>query len=204
MANLKGDGECLPAAEPTDHSLLRRYRRGCQDAATQLYLRYAQRLRGLARAQLSPELACRMDEDDIVQSVFGSFFRRAADGYYDVPVGEELWRLFLVIALHKVRSKSAYNRAAKRDIRKTVSGVDDDAVLDRAWEDDGAAFAFLQLVIEESLQRLTPAQKQMVELRVEGYEVAEIAAKSGRSKRTVERTIQEARKRLGDILEEGG
>ena len=54
------------AGTPSDHSLLRRYRRGSEDAATQLYLRYAQRLRGLARAQLSPALAPRVDLDDIV------------------------------------------------------------------------------------------------------------------------------------------
>src|SRR5207302_2513111 len=50
-----------PPAGPSDHSLLARFRRGSQDAATQLYLRYAQRLRGLARAQLSPALARRVD-----------------------------------------------------------------------------------------------------------------------------------------------
>ena len=37
--------------------------------------------------------------EEIVQSVFGSFFRRARSGDYDVPVGDELWKLFLVIAL---------------------------------------------------------------------------------------------------------
>jgi RNA polymerase sigma-70 factor (ECF subfamily) len=182
---------------PSDHSLLERYRRGSQDAATELYLRYADRLRALARGQLSPALARRLDLDDIVQSVFGSFFRRAGSGYYDVPVGEELWRLFLVIALHKIRNQGAYHRAARRDVRREGGGDAHDPALALAAQGDEAAYAFLQLVIDEALGRLPAQHRQMVELRIEGHEVAEIARRSGRSKRTVERILQEARARLG-------
>jgi hypothetical protein len=32
--------------DPSDRTLLERYRRGCDDAATQMYLRYARRLHG--------------------------------------------------------------------------------------------------------------------------------------------------------------
>ena len=102
--------------ELSDHSLLRRLKQGEQDAATQLYLRYAQRLLALARSKTSTSLSRRVDSDEIVQSVFGSFFRGAQQGYYDVPVGEELWKLFLVIALNKIRAKGAFHLAAKRDV----------------------------------------------------------------------------------------
>jgi RNA polymerase sigma-70 factor (ECF subfamily) len=201
MTQDKQDAGTAPAVDsPSDHSLLCRYRRGCQDAATQLYLRYAERLHGLARAQLAPALARCVEVDDLVQSVFGSFFRRAGHGYYDVPAGEELWRLFLVIALHKIRNQAAYHHAAKRDVRRTEAG---EQVVDLPATGDSAAFAFLQLAIDEALQRLPPAHKEMIELRIEGYEVAEIAGKTGRARRTVERFLQEARQRLGEILGEG-
>ncbi len=188
---------------PSDHSLLQRYRRGSQDAATQLYLRYVGRLRGLARAQISPDLARRIDLDDIVQSVFRSFFRRANSGYYDVPAGEELWRLFLVIALHKIRNQGTFHNAAKRDVRRTAGGEHLDHTLEARAGGEGTAYAFLQLVIDEALGRLLPQHKQMVELRIEGYEVGEIARKTGRSKRTVERILQEARSALRNLLDEG-
>ncbi len=190
-----------PQDEPSDRSLLQRFRRGSQDAATQLYLRYAARLRALAQTHCSPDLAPRVDVDDIVQSVFGSFFRGASQGYYDVPAGEELWRLFLVIALNKIRAKGAFHRAAKRDVRLTAGSE----WLDRseaAHPHDEAAYQHLHLVIEEALDRLPPEFKEMVELRIEGYEVVEIARKTGRSKRTVERILQEARRQLGDFLHE--
>ena len=200
----RAQGQPPASAEPSDHSLLRRFRRGSQDAATQLYLRYVNRLHALARAQVSPDLARRVDIDDIVQSVFGSFFRGASHGYYDVPAGEELWKLFLVIALNKIRAKGAFHRAAKRDVRLTAGGEAYERRLEALPGGDEASYAFLQLSIGEALERLPPQHRQMVELRVEGHEVAEIARLTGRSKRTVERLLQQARKRLADLLDEEG
>src|SRR5262249_59874413 len=118
-----GEQAASEPAAPSDHSLLRRYRGGQADAATQLYLRYAERLRALAAGQCAPDLAPRIDPEDIVQSVFRTFFRRAAGAEYEVPEGEELWKLFLVIALHKIRSTATFHRAAKRDVRITTLGL---------------------------------------------------------------------------------
>ena len=191
-----------PNEEPSDHSLLARFRRGSQDAATQLYLRYVQRLRALTRTRWSQDLARRLEVEDIVQSVFNTFFQRARRGYYDVPVGEELWQLFLVLALNKIRAKVAFHHAAKRDVRLTVESADLDHQGARDLTDDQAAYAFLNLAIEEALERLPAWHKTMVELRIQGYEVAEIARQTGRSRRSVERVLQEARQTLGDLLNE--
>src|SRR5262245_27558089 len=116
------DELCPVTPETSDASLLRRLRRGEEAAATQLYLRYADRLRAIAAAQASPDLKQRVDPEDSVQSVFRTFFRRVSLGQYDVPPGEELWKLFLVIGLNKVRAAGAFHRAAKRDVRHTSGG----------------------------------------------------------------------------------
>jgi RNA polymerase sigma-70 factor (ECF subfamily) len=186
---------------PSDRSLLRRLRGGSEDAATQLYLRYAHRLRALARTKFPADLARQVDVEDIVQSVFGSFFRGANRGDYDVPAGEELWKLFLVIALNKIRAKGAYHRAAKRDVRLTAGGEGLEQLAETPAEQDEAAYAILQLTIDEALERLPQQHKQMLVLRIEGHEVAEIARQVGRSKRTVERVLQECRKKLADLLD---
>ena len=187
-----------PASEPSDGSLLRRFRHGSQDAATQLYLRYAAQLRALARAQFSAELARRLDVDDIVQSVFGSFFRRASEGCYDVPAGEELWKLLLVIALHKIRDQGSYHRAAKRDVRRTTGGEALEKTV--AGPESEGEYAFLEAVVHDALEKLQPLHRQVAELRMEGYEVAEIARLVQRSKRTVERVLQEVRGQLDTLL----
>ncbi len=79
---MKSPPNCLPIAdEPISHrsddSLLRRYQSGDEVAATALYLRYAARLRALAREYCAPHYAGRFDADDIVQSVFRAFFHGA-------------------------------------------------------------------------------------------------------------------------------
>ncbi len=182
-------------ADVSDHSLLRRFREGSQDAATRIYLRYARRLRALARTRSSDALAARVDADDIVQSVFRSFFRGAA-------AGAELWKLLLVIALNKIRTAGAHHNAAKRDARKT-SGADVDQVgpADRGGEAE--AYVTLRLVIDETLQGLPEAVRRIVAMRIEGFEMAEIAAQTGRAQRSIERNLQEFRKKLARLLKAG-
>ena len=184
----------------SDRSLLRRFQRGEADAATLLFLRYAERLGSLAWTQLGADVRSRFDPDDIVQSVFRSFFRRAAQGLYDVPEGEDLWKLLLVIALQKIRDACSFHRAAKRDVRTTRSGEAFDRKIERRPTQDETDLAELRMVLEEILGGLPATQRVIVELRIDGFQVDEIAEKTGRSRRTVERGLQEFRALLGAIL----
>jgi RNA polymerase sigma-70 factor (ECF subfamily) len=192
------------AAGPSDRSLLRRLRSGQPDAATLLYLRYADRLHALAAAKCGADLAARVDPEDIVQSVFRTFFRRASQGHYDVPEGEDLWKLFLVIGLNKIRATGAHHRAAKRNVGATAGGpAFDEALRTRASRDE-VALATLRLVIDDILERLPPSQRDIVELRIEGHEVGQIARRTERSRRSVERALQDFRQKLEALLEEKG
>jgi RNA polymerase sigma-70 factor (ECF subfamily) len=193
----------LREGDPSDRSLLRRFQSGQADAATLLYLRYAERLLNLAARQSAPDLAARVDPEDIVQSVFRTFFRRAAQGQYDVPEGEELWKLLLVIALHKIRSTAKFHRAAKRDVRATTAGLGGDQPAETARAPDETALATLRLVIDELLDGLPATMRPIVELRIEGHEVDEIARRTQRSRRSVERALQEFRNQLSGLLHEG-
>src|SRR5260370_10619568 len=100
-------GSSAPVA-PSDRSLLHRLREGSDSAATQLFRRYADRVGKLARAKCSAELARLVDADDIVQSVFTSFFPAATKGHYDVPGAEELCRNLLVIDVHTISAKGRF------------------------------------------------------------------------------------------------
>jgi DNA-directed RNA polymerase specialized sigma24 family protein len=60
----------------------------------------------------------------------------------------------------------------------------------------------LKMVIEELLEGMPEANRRMIELRIEGYEVAEITEKVQRSKRTVERVLQGFRNRLEALIHE--
>jgi RNA polymerase sigma-70 factor (ECF subfamily) len=192
----------MPEDESSDRSLLWRFRNGQADAPTRLYLRYAERLQALADRQTSAELGRRLDPEDIVQTVFRTFFRRVAEGNYDVPDGEEIWKLLLVIALHKIRDAGVYHKAAKRDVRRTSSGEANDLAIQNAAGKDEAALAVLQMVVNDVLEGLPESHRRMIELRIEGHEVAEISQEVGRSKRSVERVLQVFRQRMDGLIHE--
>jgi RNA polymerase sigma-70 factor (ECF subfamily) len=189
-----------PPDEPSDRELLERFRQGEQFAATALYFRYAPRLLALAQARCSPGLAHRLDSEDIVQSVFRRFFRRAKSGSYEVPVGAELWKLLLVIALNKIRAAEEHHRAGKRDVAATATAADLEAALATGAACDSGDGAYLSLVVSDAMDRLSPPLREIVELRLQGYEAREIAELTDRSLRTVERLLHDSRARLRDAL----
>jgi RNA polymerase sigma factor (sigma-70 family) len=176
----------------TDASLVRRARGGDQAAATRIHARYGRRLRGLARRRLNGELAPRVDPEDVVQSAMKSFFRAAVDGVYTVPQSGELWQLLAAITRNKVRRATVRHTAEKRDARRTSGG---DAVR-QLLDADPRPAAELRLLVEEMLAEHSDGECRMVRMRMEGYTVAQIAEACARSKRTVERVLQEFRDEL--------
>jgi len=184
----------------TDHSLLRRFREGEDDAATRLYLRYAARLQAHASNQTSPQLASRFDPEDVVQSVFRTFFRRVSEGLYDVPPGEELWGLFLVLSLNKIRGLGKHHRAMKRDAQKTF-GSDALSKLEKNDEHDENSLTVLKMVVDELMRELPAKNRPIIEFRIGGSTVDEISSKTGRSKRTIERLLRDFKKKLSRLID---
>jgi RNA polymerase sigma-70 factor (ECF subfamily) len=178
----------------TDGSLVRRFRAGEEDAATKLYLRYAHRLRALARKRCTGEFAGRFDADDIVQSVFRTFFQGVRRQAYDVPPGGELWGLLMVLALNKIRNQVEHHTAAKRAVHRTAPARAFDGRPDLTRDETAAVF--LRMVLDEQMAGLPAANREVIRLRIEGHEVGEIAERTGRSRRTVERVLQDFRTRL--------
>jgi RNA polymerase sigma-70 factor (ECF subfamily) len=178
--------------EGADSVLVRRYQAGEQAAATALYLRYAHRLRALAARHCTPDYAGRFDPDDVVQSVFRTFFQGVRRQAYQVPPGGEVWGLLMVMARNKVRKLVEHHRASKRDVRQTSTA---NGRSEKAHKDE-AGGVFLRLVLDEQMSGLPESNREIVRLRLEGHEVAEIASRTGRSRRTVERVLQDFRDRL--------
>jgi RNA polymerase sigma factor (sigma-70 family) len=193
MPSQSHNADQLPAQ--SDQLLVRDLRVGCQRAGQTLVDRYGSRLRALAEAKLSLDVKRQVDADDIVQSVFRRFLTAAGRGNYDVPDGDDLWDLLAAITVNRIRTELAYQRAAKRDNRRTSGAPEVDELpgpgsLDRADLEAG---------VRDVLSRLPETHRRVVDFRLEGYEVAEIARLLGRSKRTIERVLQEVRGLLGNL-----
>lgn len=180
----------------TDGSLITRVKNGDKVAASELYERYAARVFGLVRTQMADYLRAQTEPEDIVQSIFKSVFRGMTTGSYTAPPSGTLWHLIAVIAVNKVRRNARRQAADKRDDRRTESiDANEFTILS-----DRLSLAEMETAINEAIECLKPSEREVVLLRVKGFNVEEIAAQTTRSRRTVERLLQHAREKLASQL----
>lgn len=184
----------------TDESmaLVARFRAGDERAAAAIYDRYAERLLALARRRLSRKVAARVDPDDVVQSAYRSFFLRAKGGQYTLGRSGELWRLLAGIALHKLLKQVRRHTAGRRSVkREAAAGALPPGALELACREptpeQAASLADELALVFADLQ---PVERTIFELRLQGCELREIAAQTGKSDRTARRVLAEIKRRL--------
>jgi RNA polymerase sigma factor (sigma-70 family) len=187
--------------DETSSELMVGWQAGDERAAETLFRRYFARLHGLIRANLTKEMASRFDAEDVAQSAFRSFFSGARDGKYLLQYAGDLWRLLAAIAMHKIRHEQKRHTAAKRDcFREQLPAIiraaldEDDAWL--AHDPTPEEAAVLADEVQWLLRPLDGVQRQMVELRLQGFSLEEIAAQVHRSQRTVRRVMEQVKERL--------
>ena len=180
--------------------LLEQYRAGDHRAADALFTRYFERLTALARSRLSPRLACRTDPEDIVLSVYRSFFVGARAGRFTLSRGGDLWRLLAAITKHKLLREARHQRADRRSVDRELplDQVEEASFLGRQPEPTPEDAAALADELERVLSRLDVFGRRVLELRLQGAQLAEIAADTGRSERTVRRTLGQIRELLDE------
>lgn len=96
-------------------------RSGDADSARRIFEHFSQRLCRLAQRHLSVRVRPRVDEEDIVQSVFRTFFQRDAQGQFQVDHSDKLWRLLVTITVRKARGIWRKNSSAARDVGRDRS-----------------------------------------------------------------------------------
>lgn len=185
--------------EERSGDLLARWRQGDEDAAVALFRRYAGRLVALARSRVNPKLAHRIDPEDVVQSVYRTFFADAREGRFALERGGDLWCLLVQMTLHKVHHQvarlTAQKRAAGRE--QTFGSEDSLAGLGAAA---GAPSPLEAVILADELEHvlagLEPLHRRIFELRLQGYNLDEIAAATERSQRTVCRVLDRIKEHL--------
>jgi len=162
----------------------------------QLFTRYAERLARFADQHLSKRVAGRLDGEDVVQSVFRTFFRRYSRGELRVDSSAEVWRLLVRITLRKAQAKGRYHTAAPRDVGAELPGGDAPLTEALAREPGPEEAAMLVDEIETMLHGLPELHCRILDLRLQGHGAAEIAAQLGTSRMTVYRAITLLQQRL--------
>jgi RNA polymerase sigma-70 factor, ECF subfamily len=185
-----GEAESVPG-------IVKRLNDGDPVGMDELFTRFAGRLTRVAEAHLSRKLAGRVDGEDVVQSVFRTFFRRSAEGEFHIDGSAQLWRLLVKITLRKARAKARHHTAGRRDVRAEVA-VDGDGWLAEAVARDPGPLEAAILVdqIETLLEGLPPLSCFVLDLRLQGLGPSEIAPRLGVSRQTVYRTLKLLQERL--------
>jgi RNA polymerase sigma-70 factor (ECF subfamily) len=177
---------------------------GDEAAAAEVFHRYARRLRALARSRLDRLLRAKVDAEDVLQSVYRSFFRRHAAGQYELEGWDSLWGLLTVITLRKCGRRVRYFRSACRDAGREVelaspgdaSGVDFQAI---AHDPTPSEAARLAETLEQVMRDLTERERAILALSLQGYTTEEVGEQVGRTERTVQRVLQRVRRRLEEM-----
>ncbi len=174
--------------------LLARWKSGNQLAATLLTDRYMQRLTALARSRLSHKLSRRLDADDVVLSAWRSFFVAARDSRIQVQDDDNLWPLLVTMTLRKLQRQVQRHQSEKRTTGREVALEDTDAwqaIVSQDPTPDEAAQ--LTLDVESLLAKLSPSDREVLTLRLQGEDFQSIAARRNCSERTVRRAMQDIR-----------
>ncbi|MFL5330799.1 MAG: RNA polymerase sigma factor [Gemmataceae bacterium] len=185
----------MPDSFPT---VMRKLNAGDADAAAAIFEQYAARLIALARKHIDERVRSKVDQDDIAQSVFRTFFRRAGTGQFDLANEDGLWALLAEIAVRKCHKWNRHFHTRKRNAAREAAP---DAAPETAARDPGPdeATALADLV-EQLLRGLEGRERVICEQRLQGEPVAVIAHRAGCSEATVFRALDTIKARLEELL----
>ncbi len=162
------------------------------DAATRLFHRYLQRLCRLAQTRLAPRLAQRLDAEDVVMSAYRSFFVGAKAGRFWIQESGDLWALLAKITLRKLYRSAAHHAAEKRSVLREqplderISSDGDWVISEQPSPEEAVTLAD---ELESLLRSLPPEHRRIVELRLQGELIDEIARACDLSERTIRRIL---------------
>jgi RNA polymerase sigma-70 factor (ECF subfamily) len=185
---------------PAFDELIRRVRAWDQEAAEELVRRYEPAIRRAVRIRLAnSRLGNLFDSMDICQSVLKSFFVRAASSQYDLETPEQVLKLLTAMARNKLASQARKQHSLRRDNRR-ASAIGDAGSRLVASGDSPSAAVVVRDLQQEVRRRLAPDEWQLLELRNQGHDWAEIAAQVGGLAETLRKKLARAIDRVVEEL----
>ena len=196
--------------EPSLSCMLSRLKSGDESAANEILNRYESQVRLVVRRFLPRVLRSRFDSQDIMQSVWRSFFQRvraenAASDEKPAPEtarefqdSSQLFAFLSRMARNKVIDQYRRETSQKADVHRlrTIHG-ETGSEMDPPSSSESPA-EMVEAADELSLWRsLVPEERQeLVDLKADGHSSKEIGDKLGISERTVQRVLEDLRLRV--------
>ena len=176
-------------------------------AANQIWNRYFDRLVRTVRKRLYGQNRAISDEEDIVVSVFESFYAAAEHGRFpDLADRDDLWRLLLTMSARKIIDKRRHDRRKRRGgeiaVQSLNSGEDDSLIIDAIGSvPSPEMIIMMQESVEQLFSHLGVGNlRDLAGAKLEGHSNAVIAAKFGCSERTIERRLHLIREKMQQEL----
>lgn len=181
-------------------------------AATRIWQHYFDRLVRSVRGRLYGQNRAVSDEEDIVLSVFESFYNAAENGRFpDLSDRNDLWRLLLRMAARKVVDKRRHDLRQRRggtvrihslDHTDDNGAVNDGRIMEAIGDEPSPVMVLMmQESVEQLFSHLGVGQLQdLAGAKLEGYSNAELAQRFGCSERTIERRLHLIREKLQQEL----
>jgi RNA polymerase sigma-70 factor (ECF subfamily) len=157
---------------------LTRLRAGDEQMAEELVRRYEPLIRVEVRRRLRDVRLRRLfDSLDICQSVLSGFLAGAAGGQYELDGPQELLRLLVSMTRNKLAFHVRKARSQRRDHRRVTDHPLEE--LAGAPTGDPSRLAEGKDLLSRFRLRLSPEERDLADLRGQGYAWAEIAARVG-------------------------
>ncbi len=186
----------MPEPSSPDRDLIQRLREGSGTAAREVFDRYVERLLGLAKRRIGARMNSRLDPEDVVQSVFRSFFSRMKNDQFQINAEDDLFKLLVRITVNKTLRQIAHHRAAKRDPgHETAQGSDAQDMLMQVMDAEPTPETVVTFMdhLEHFLKQLPKQDREILELRLQGFSTEEIAQKLGSYDRKIRRVLERIR-----------
>lgn len=174
-------------------------------AANRIWKHYFDRLVRSVRYRLQGQNRAVSDEEDIVLSVFDSFYVAAEKGRFpDLSDRDDLWRLLLRMSARKLVDKRRHDGRQRRGGGAQIHSLDSDA--DRIVEAIGdEPSPEMVLMVKESVGRFFSLLRvghlqELAVAKLEGYSNRELAQRLGCSERTIERRLHLIREKCQQEL----
>lgn len=190
--------------------LMERLRNRDPVAAQQVFNHHFRRLVALARKRLEPQIRQKEDPEDVVQSVFRSFFNRYQTGSLDLRNWENVWAMLALITSRKCAGRADRYFAECRDVSREQGAAAASGDLEAEWELSGSepspeAEAILKELIVELLASFTDERhRQIIQMALEGMTAQKICQQLQCSERMVHRILDRVRNWLADHGQEAG
>jgi RNA polymerase sigma factor (sigma-70 family) len=179
---------------PTDdRDLIAEYKAGSESAARELFDKYCERLMRLAKKRIGQRMTSRVDPEDIIQSAFRTFFVRVRNEQFSFHEEDDMFKLLVRLTVHKALRQIAHHRAAKRNPEQEVGQASDaQEMLQQLCAEQPTPEVEVALIeeFEKFLGQLPQVDREVLQLKLQGYTTVEIAEKIGSYDRKVRRVLE--------------